>query len=215
MGMLCWNNIRKNVIAFSILGVVTCGAGCADKDVKEFEEKYIEEEKHVYVEEKYTKEKEYVEDEFVGMEEELCEYRNKFIEMYTQNVYKDANKTMTIDESEIEFGDGEGIATLTQYFDALSNECIRCRIDMYGETMNMVINYYFCDMHTFVSVQKNYYSSWLLTAGQQDILFSEVENWVVDNEGVYIIYENNVVEAVEKSQVEFPLPDELEKLRVE
>ena len=64
MGMLCWNNIRKNVITFSILGVVTCGAGCADKDVKEFEEKYIEEEKHVYVEEeKYTKEKEYVEDD--------------------------------------------------------------------------------------------------------------------------------------------------------
>ncbi len=134
--------------------------------------------------------------------------------MYTQNIYYEANETMKIDEREIEFGDGERIATLVQYFDALSNECIRGRIDMYGETMNTVINYYFCDKHTFVSVQKNYYSSWLLTAGKQDILFSEVKNWVIDNEEIYIIRDNNVFEAVEKSQIDFPLLDELRKLGV-
>ncbi len=57
--------------------------------------------------------------------------------MYTQNIYYEANETMKIDEREIEFGDGEGIATLVQYFDALSNECIRGRIDMYGETWDI------------------------------------------------------------------------------
>lgn len=201
MGMLCWNSVLKGAIIFSILGVTVCGVGCVDKDAKESEEKYVEEE--------------YKEEGFIGVEEELSEYRNKFIEMYTQNIYDETNGIMKIDEREIEFGDGDGIATLIQYFDAVSNECIRCRIDMYGETMNTVINYYFCDKHTFVSVQKNYYSSWLLTAGEQDILFSEVKNWVIDNEEIYIIHDNNVFEAVEKSQIDFPLLDELEKSGVE
>ncbi len=46
--------------------------GCVDKDTKESEEKYVEEE--------------YKEEGFKGVEEELSEYRNKFIEMYTQNI---------------------------------------------------------------------------------------------------------------------------------
>ncbi len=76
--MLCRNSVLKGAIIFFILGVTVCGVGCVDKDAKESEEKYVEEE------------------EFIGVEEELSEYRNKFIEMYTQNIYDEANGTMEI-----------------------------------------------------------------------------------------------------------------------
>ncbi len=52
--------------------VIQTEVGCVDKDTKESEEKYVEEE--------------YKEEGFKGVEEELSEYRNKFIEMYTQNI---------------------------------------------------------------------------------------------------------------------------------
>ncbi len=80
--MLCWNSVLKGAIIFSILGVTVCGVGCVDKDTKESEEKYVEEE--------------YKEEGLKGVEEELSEYRNKFIEMYTQNIYDEANGTMEI-----------------------------------------------------------------------------------------------------------------------
>ncbi len=62
--------------------MTVCGVGCVDKDTKEFEEKYVEEE--------------YKEEGLKVVEEELSEYRNKFIEMYTQNIYDEANGTMEI-----------------------------------------------------------------------------------------------------------------------
>ncbi len=62
--------------------MTVCGVGCVDKDTKESEEKYVEEE--------------YKEEGLKGVEEELSEYRNKFIEMYTQNIYDEANGTMEI-----------------------------------------------------------------------------------------------------------------------
>lgn len=87
---------------------------------------------------------------------------------------------------------------------------MRYELRCYGETGNQVINYYLCGDFIWISRQSNYYSSWILTVGDPDILYSEITNWIIVGETIYIMHDNGELEETEKARLEVPMPDDFE-----
>lgn len=148
--------------------------------------------------------------EFSEYERELETYRNDFIGMYSSNAMEDTEpqikSQMEIQEKEIQYD--QQMADLTAYSD-LSGERLRYRVNLYGETMKVEINYYFCDAFTAVSVKDEYYSSWVLTPAYADVLYTTVDNYMIVDGTVYIVHDNDTFEKTDKEKAGILLPDEM------
>lgn len=160
-----------------------------------------------------TKEKEkltdaYQQDLVNQFEEEIEAYQNKYISLYTSNVETDSTAFVRTEKGEVTLDDSGSIADVTKYYDAATDVCLRYEVSVYGETMNMVINYYFCDHFIWVSRLQNHYGSWILSK-EQDVFWSEVDNWVIEDGAVYRIYDNQEWEQIEQSEMDIPLMDEV------
>lgn len=160
-----------------------------------------------------TKEKEkltesYQQDLVNQFEEEIEAYQNKYISLYTSNVETDSTAFVRTEKEEVTLDDSGSIADVTKYYDAATDVCLRYEVSVYGETMNMVINYYFCDHFIWVSRLQNHYGSWILSK-EQDVFWSEVDNWVIEDGAVYRIYDNQEWEQIEQSEMDIPLMDEV------
>lgn len=141
----------------------------------------------------------------MAISHEIDVYIESFTALYTNNTLDDTAPTMVIEEQNFPSNNDNG-ACLTIYSD-LSGKHLRYKLTYYGETGNQVINYYLCENFVWISRQSNYYSSWILTDGYSDILYSEIDNWIVMDETVYIMHDNGELEKTEKAQLDVPLPE--------
>lgn len=78
------------------------------------------------------------------------------------------------------------------------------------ETGQCSIDYYLCKDFVLISRKNDYYSSWVLTAGYSDVLYSTIENWIIIDENTYILHSDGELEKIEKSQLEVPMLEEIE-----
>ena len=145
--------------------------------------------------------------ESVDISREIDEYIQHFIGLYTSNYLDDTAPAMVVWEQEFP-GDNESEASLTVYSD-LSGNHLRYELHYYGETGNQIINYYLCENFVWVSSRYNCYSSWMLSAGDSNILYSEIDNWIIMGETVYIMHDNGELEETDKTQLEIPMPEEI------
>lgn len=143
--------------------------------------------------------------EGLDISQELADYREHFIELYSTSALNASNPQIKIETYETVLQDSGIIAAVTKYSD-IENHCLRYRVDLYGETMNTVINYYFCDNFIWVSKQSNYYSSWALMAGWDDILFSELTEWIVCEDKMYLLLENGQTAKITAGQFAQEVP---------
>ena len=141
--------------------------------------------------------------------QEIAEYRMNFIESYTSNAMEETEDRINIEEMEIDYGDNGEPATLIKYTDS-SGEKLRYQIQFYGETGRSSIDYYLCKDFVLISRKNDYYSSWVLTAGYSDVLYSTIENWIVIDENVYVLHSDGELEKIEKTQLEAPALEEIE-----
>ena len=148
--------------------------------------------------------------EKMDIQQEIDDYMTQFIELYSTNAMEDSDSSIHTEEFEAPLGDGGNVATVVKYLDQ-DNRCLRYRVDLYGETMNTCINYYLCDRFVLISKQNNYYSSWVLTSDWNDILYSEIDQWILWNDKVYIFSDNSQLEEIDKEQLEVPTIRELER----
>ena len=137
---------------------------------------------------------------------EIDEYMNSFIGLYTGNAFDDVSAGIAIEEKEILYDNNN--AVLVKYIDSSVNKPLRYTVQLYGETMNVIINYYLCENFTLVSRQCNYYSSWMLTVGGSDVLYSTIENWIIVDETIYVLHDNGELEELEGETFDIPLPEE-------
>ncbi len=79
--------------------------------------------------------------------------------------------------------------------------------------MNVVVNYYFCDDFTWISKQSNYYSSWTATAGWDDVLYSELTEWIVCGNQTYLFSDNGQIVEIENEQLAQEVPSVSEVAR--
>ena len=140
----------------------------------------------------------------MAISNEIDHYIENFIDLYTSNTLGDTAPVMVIEEQNFP-SDNDNGASLTVYSD-LSGKRLRYELRYYGETGNQVINYYLCEDFVWISRQSNYYSSWILADGDSDILYSEIDNWVIVGETLYIMHDNGGLEETEITQLEVPLP---------
>ena len=136
---------------------------------------------------------------------EIDDYIEHFTGLYTSNTLGDTASAMIIEEQNFP-SDNDNGASLTVYSDS-SGKRLRYELRYYGETGNQVINYYLCEDFVWISRQSNYYSSWILTDGDSDILYSEIDNWIIVGETLYIMHDNGSLEEMEITQLEVPLPE--------
>ncbi|MDE5597527.1 MAG: hypothetical protein K2J04_06805, partial [Lachnospiraceae bacterium] len=148
------------------------------------------------------------------IEQEIEEYRMHFIELYTSNAMEETEDRINIEETEIDYGDNGEPATLIKYTDS-SGEKLRYQLQFYGETGRSSIDYYLCEDFILISRKNDYYSSWVLTAGYSDVLYSTIENWIVIDENIYILHSDGELEKIEKTQLEVPTPEEIETFDME
>ena len=144
------------------------------------------------------------------IEQEIAEYRMNFIELYTNTAMEETESQIYIEEMEIGFGDNGEPATLIKYTDS-SGEELRYQLQFYGETGQCSIDYYLCKDFVLISRKNDYYSSWVLTAGYSDVLYSTIENWIVVDENTYILHSDGDLEEIEKTQLNIPMLEEIEK----
>ncbi|MDE6386453.1 MAG: hypothetical protein K2L82_01450 [Lachnospiraceae bacterium] len=138
------------------------------------------------------------------------EYKENFVGLYTAGEVGDGEAEIKVEEREISVDSCEG-AVLFVYTDIEGKE-LRYRLHLYGETGNAVINYYLCDGFVWVSKQTDFYSSYILTAGASDVLYSTVENWILTDNAVYVLHDDGEMEEIEKDEImtaEFPKLTEL------
>ena len=138
---------------------------------------------------------------------EIDEYIRHFIGLYTSNYLDDTAPAMVVWGQEFP-GDNENEASLTVYSD-LSGNHLRYELHYYGETGNQIINYYLCENFVWVSSRYNCYSSWMLSAGDSNILYSEIDNWIIMGETVYIMHDNGELEETDKPRLGIPMPEEI------
>ena len=143
------------------------------------------------------------------IEQEIDEYRMHFIELYTSNAMEETEDRISIEEKEIDYGDNGEPATLIKYTD-LSGAKLRYQLQFYGETGRSCIDYYLCKDFVLITRKNDYYSSWVLTAGYSDVLYSTIENWIVIDENVYVLHGDGELEKIEKTQLEVPMLEEIE-----
>ena len=144
------------------------------------------------------------------IEQEIAEYRTNFIELYTSTAMEETESQINIEEMETDFGDNGEPATLIKYTDS-SGEVLRYQLQFYGETGQCSIDYYLCKDFVLISRKNDYYSSWVLTAGYSDVLYSTIENWIITDEDACILHSNGELEKIEKTQLEVPMLEEIEK----
>lgn len=147
--------------------------------------------------------------EKIDITQEINEYREMFVELYTSTAFGDTESKINIEEMEIDYGDNGEPATLIKYTDSSDKE-LRYQLHLYGETMHCSIDYYLCRDFVLVSRECNYYSSWVLTAGYSDVLYSSIENWIIIGDTVYILHDDGELEKIEKMQMGIPLIEEIE-----
>ena len=143
--------------------------------------------------------------ENLDIQQEIDNYRAQFIEMYSTSAADASNPQIIIEEFEVTPDNTGSMATVVKYSDN-KNRCLRYRVNLYGETMNAVINYYFCDDFVLISRQNNYYSSWTLTAGWDDVLYSEMKEWIVCGDRAYILSNDGQLAEIGKGQLEQEVP---------
>lgn len=143
------------------------------------------------------------------------DYMMHFINLYSTNAMNNSDSSMRIEEFETELDNDGSTATLVKYLDN-ENRCLRYRVELYGETMNTVINYYLCEKFVLISKQNNYYSSQILQAGWDDILYSDTQRWIHWNDRIYTFSDNGEgdvqLKEIDKEQLEkeIPMIDEIE-----
>ena len=125
------------------------------------------------------------------IEQEIAEYRMNFIELYTSTAMEETESQINTEEMEIDFGDNGEPATLIKYMDS-SGEVLRYNLQFYGETGQCSIDYYLCKDFVHISRKNDYYSSWILTAGYSDVLYSTIENWIVTDENIDIFMQEMI-----------------------
>ena len=146
----------------------------------------------------------------IDIEQEISEYMERFIELYTSNALDDTESQMNIEEFEIDYNGNNGEpVTLIKYTDS-RGEILRYQLHFYGETMHCSIDYYLCRDFILVSIERNYYSSWILTAGYSDVLYSSIENWIIFDDKVYILHDDGELEEIEEMQMTIPSIEEIE-----
>lgn len=146
-----------------------------------------------------------VDTDAMDISQEIDSYVKDFIEQYTSNAFDDTMPTMIIEEKDM-LDNIEDADSFIVYSN-LSGKRLRYKLNYYGETGNQVINYYLCENFVWISRQSNYYSSWILTAGYSDVLYSKIDNWIIMGETVYKMHDNGELEEMEKTQLEVPLPE--------
>lgn len=134
----------------------------------------------------------------VDIEKEIEAYQSKYIALYTSDAQGDSMAFIRTEKEEVMLDDSGNIADVKKYYDASTDECFRYEVSLYGETMNTVINYYFCDHFIWVSRLQNHYGSWILSE-QQNVFWSEVDNWVIEGGVTYRMYDNYELEEIEDS----------------
>ncbi len=140
----------------------------------------------------------------------IDEYKTKFISLYTNNVYEDTESAIRIEENDFIYMN-EQIATLTRYSD-LSDDYLRYKILVGGETGDVIINYHLCEGFIWISEQRNYYSSWMPDTGYPDILYSVTEQWILIGETIYILHDDGILEEVPWEQLNIPALKELDEI---
>lgn len=141
---------------------------------------------------------------------EIDSYMTRFTELYTSGVM-DGNDYINIEEREIYLEDGSTIATLRIYTD-LENRCLRYKVNMYGETMQSILNYYFCDNFVLISRQNDYYSSWILSETvENDILYSNIYKWIIMDGVSYIWQDNGELKETDTNLIPVPSVEEIEE----
>lgn len=143
--------------------------------------------------------------ENLDFQQQIADYRMRFIELYSTSALNDSNLQMKIETFEAALNDSGDMATVVKYSDN-NNRCLRYRVEMYGETRNVVINYYFCDDFAWISKQTEYYSSWTLTPGWDDVLYSELAEWIVCEDKAYSFTANNQITEIGNEQLEQEVP---------
>jgi hypothetical protein len=151
-------------------------------------------------------------EETVDIQQQIADYRMRFIEQYSTSALDASNPQMKIEAFEAALGDSADMATVVKYSDT-NNRCLRYRAELYGETMNVVVNYYFCDDFTWISKQSNYYSSWTATAGWDDVLYSELTEWIVCGNQTYLFSDNGQIVEIENEQLAQEVPSVSEVAR--
>lgn len=73
-------------------------------------------------------------------------------------------------------------------------EDIRYKVQVYAETGKSEINYYLCENLIYVNQKKDYYSSWVLTANYDDVLYSQTDDWIILEDKVYTLKDNEEME---------------------
>ena len=150
------------------------------------------------------------EERFMEISMEIDSYMTRFTELYTSGVM-DGNDYINIEEREIYLEDGSTIATLRIYTD-LENRCLRYKVNMYGETMQSILNYYFCDNFVLISRQNDYYSSWILSETvENDILYSNINKWIIMDGVSYIWQDNGELKETDTNLIPVPSVEEIEE----
>ena len=145
----------------------------------------------------------------MNIQQEIDDYMMHFIELYSGSAMDESNALINIDKLEVEFDDGRNTGTLVKYSDK-NNSYLRYQINLYGETNNVTIDYYLCNNFVLISRQINYYSSWILTEGWDDVLYSEIDKWIIWNDNVYNFLGDGQLIQIEKEQLDVPMLDEVE-----
>ncbi len=57
-------------------------------------------------------------------------------------------------------------------------------------------------------MENKYYSSWILTLGYADVLYTVVENYIIVDEALYRVYDDGTLEKTRKEEAGILLPDE-------
>ena len=173
--------INMKVKAFIILMGIMLISGCSDGQASELQAMGAP-----------AKQEEFI--------EKIEEYKEHFIGLYTTDASGDEESAIKIEEREISVDSSEG-AVLFVYTDADGEE-LRYRLHVYGETGSAVLNYYLCDGFVWVSKQTDHYSSYILTAGFSDVLYSSAENWILTDDAAYILHDDGELEETKKEEVE-------------
>lgn len=132
--------------------------------------------------------------EKVGADEkqEIEAYMKEFINMYTSEACDGKQRIFMKSKDVYAEEQGEPIE-LTVYTND-QGENIRYKVQVYAETGKSEINYYLCENLIYVNQKKDYYSSWVLTANYDDVLYSQTDDWIILEDKVYTLKDNDEME---------------------
>lgn len=210
MATLYWNRIKRLRfrIPFLICGMCIAICSCTnDHNVENGTEYIINDGNAGNSGKEYTNDRN-AETDIKNITSEIEEYIQRFVSLYTSNALEDTQDQMIIEERGF-FADNESKVNIIKYSD-LSGNCLRYELHYYGETGNRTVNYYLCENFYWISDQKNYYSSWHLNPEYLNILYSEVDNWIVINEKTYHMHDLGDMDEMQEASTEILLLKDIE-----